>query len=185
MTTFNRSDVASNYETEDPRPPWIQKLAISGCRGAFALTKPSTRSSSFIDHSVRSVPNGVAGLPGYRQKSTLWTRRGAWASICLCANRSGIMHLARSVRTTLGGRLPRPSTLGVTILSAVDEGGIGRQEAISRSTHLRPCAETNWKTAEATSCPAGRVSRRYNWLSVHSNNSCSRSGALRTERSNT
>ena len=48
--------------------------------------------------------------------------------------------------------------------------------------YLRPCAETNWKTAEATSRPAGRVSRSYNRLSVRSNNCMQQGGrARRTE----
>lgn len=78
----------------------------------------------------------------------------------------------------------RPSVLafppGVTVPSTVHEGGIGREEAIGRSTYPRTCAGANWKTAGSTARPAGRVGRRYNWLSVRSNSYTLQAGARKT-----
>lgn len=71
---------------------------------------------------------------------------------------------------------------GVTVSSTVHEGGIGRQEAIGQSTHPRPCVRAKWKTVEATARPAGRVGRRYNWLSVRSNSYTQQAGARKTEK---
>ena len=122
-----------------------------------------------MDHFDRTTHRELGRAPG-PAACTSSTRKGV--RICI---------FARSMRTTFGARLPRPPPWERQFRSLFHEGGIERPEAIGRSTHPRPCAETNWKTAEATSRPAGRVSKRYNWLSVRSSN-CTQQGRAHGER---
>ena len=184
MTNFSWSDIASNGGTEVPRP---KDPKISFQRVSRSNRPHQTVDSLVQRHRLLRLKRAEwhRRTSGFRQKHTPWAGTGAWAgcvTIFLDPKMGAIMHLCQVGAHHVWGPSAQAFHLGATVSSAVHEGGVGRQEAIGRSTHPRPCAEPNWKTAEATSRPAGRVSRRYNWLSVRSNDCMQQGGRTKNGR---